>query len=104
MRGLRVCLHRTTTMRTGLGLGDEDLVRGRVQRPTATSTSHTGLAARSRPWAWGEVRLRGMRGRDTGIVGILARLLRFGFECGKPGFQELHLRPQRCDEGILFQL
>jgi hypothetical protein len=37
-------------------------------------------------------------------VGILARLLRFGFECGQPGFQELHLRPQRHDEGILFQL
>jgi hypothetical protein len=75
-----------------------------MQRPTAISTSHTGLEAHSRPWAWGEVRLRGMRGRHTGIVGILARLLRFGLKCGKPGFQELHLRPQRHNESILFQL
>jgi hypothetical protein len=38
------------------------------------------------------------------MVGILARLLRFGFECGKPSFQALHLSPQRRDEGILFPL
>ena len=38
------------------------------------------------------------------MVGILARLVRYGFECRKAGFQALHLRPQRSDEGILFRL
>jgi hypothetical protein len=45
-----------------------------------------------------------MRGRHTRLVGILARLLRVGFECGKPGVQARHLRPQRRDAGILFRL
>ncbi len=54
------------------------------------------------PWGRGEVRLRGVRGRHTGMVGILARLVRFGFEYRKPGFQALHLRPQRHNEAHPF--
>jgi hypothetical protein len=100
---LLVGLHCAATMRTGLRLGHADLVRLRVQWPAPSSTAHTGLATRPRTWACGEVRLRGVRGRNTRMVGILARLVRFGFECRQLGFQTLHLRPQRSDEGILFR-
>ena len=37
-------------------------------------------------------------------MGVLARLVRFGFECRELGSQALHLRPQRHNEGIFFQL
>jgi hypothetical protein len=104
MEMLRVRRHFAPTIRAGLGLGNDDLVRVRVQRPAPTSAAHTGFALRSRPEACGAVRLRAVRGRNTRIVGILPRLGRFGFECRKPGFQVLHLRPQRCNEGILFRL
>ena len=42
------------------------------------------------------------RERNTQIVDILARLVRFGFECHKSGIQPLRLRPQRRHERILF--
>ena len=101
---LLVGLYRAPTMWAGFGLGDDDLVRFRMQRPAPTRTSDTGLATCPRAWTWRTVRLRGMRGRHTRIVGILARRPRFGFECRQLGFQALHLRPECRDEGILFRL
>ena len=38
------------------------------------------------------------------MVGVLAWLLRLGFEGREPGFQRLHLRPQRHHEGVRFRL
>ena len=103
MEMVRVRLHHAPTMRAGLSLGIDDLVRVRVQRPAPTRAAHTGFAPRSRLRACGAVRLRAVRRRNTRMVGILPRLGRFGFECRKPGFQALHLRPQRGNEGILFR-
>jgi hypothetical protein len=101
---LLVGLHGAPTMRTDFGLGDDDLVRVRMQGPAPTRAPHTGLATRLRPWAQGEVCLRGLRRRHTRIVGVFARLVRCGCECRELGFQALHLRPQRRNEGIFFRL
>jgi hypothetical protein len=73
---LRLHQHHAPSMRAGLGRGHEDLVRGQVQRPTATRTDHTGLAARSRPRAWGAVRLRGLRGGHAGAASVASRAFR----------------------------
>jgi hypothetical protein len=62
---LLVSGHRAPAMRAGLGLGDDAWLGIRMQGPAPTSTAPTGLAPRPRPWACGEVRLRGMRGRHT---------------------------------------
>jgi hypothetical protein len=43
-----------------------------------------------------------LRGRRTGIPGVLGRLQQLGFELGYPGLQALHLCPQHDDEDILF--
>ena len=104
MQMLLVGLHRAPTMGAGLGLGDEDLVGIRMQGPAPTRTAHTRFATCPRPWAQGEVRFGSLRRRQARIVGVLARLVRFGFESREPGFQALHLRPQRRHEGILFRL
>ena len=47
------------TMRTTFRLGEDDVVRVRVQWPATTSTSHTRLAMGPCAWAWREVRLMG---------------------------------------------
>src|SRR5882724_13246873 len=62
---LLVGLYRAPTMWAGFGLGDDDLVRFRMQRPAPTRTSDTGLATCPRAWTWRTVRLRGLRGRHT---------------------------------------
>src|SRR5256886_3316441 len=78
------------TMRTTFRLGDDDVVRVRVQWPAPTSTSHPRLAMRPCAWAWRAVRLVGMCRRNTRIVGVLDRLLLFGFEGCQAGSQALH--------------
>jgi hypothetical protein len=97
MRVWLVRLHCALTMRTGLGWSDDDLVGLRMPWPTPASTSDTGLATSPRAWTGRMVRLRRLRGRNTRVVGVLARLMRFGFECRKPGFQQLYLCPQRVE-------
>ena len=47
------------TMWTAVRLGEDDVVRVRVQWPATTSTSHTGLAMGLCAWAWRDVRLLG---------------------------------------------
>jgi hypothetical protein len=89
-------------MRTTVRLGADDGVRVRVPWPATTSTSPTRCAMRPCAWAWRAVRLVDTCRRDTRIVGVLDRLLLFGFEGCKAGSQALHLRPQRHNARLLF--
>jgi len=52
-------LDPVSTMRATLRLGDDDVVRVRVQWPATTGTSHTRRAMRPWAWAWRDVRLVG---------------------------------------------
>ena len=47
------------TMRTAVRLGEDDVIRVRVQWPATTSTSHPRLAMHPCAWAWRDVRLVG---------------------------------------------
>jgi len=90
-----------TTMGADLCLGDDHLVGVGVQGASTTSTTDTGLATHPLRWAGGGVRFARLRGRYTGIPGVLNRLLQLSFQLGYPGLQALHRRPQRDNEGIL---
>jgi hypothetical protein len=74
--------HPLTAMGADLRLGDDHLVGVRVQGASPTGTTDTGLATRPLWGAGGGVGLARLRGRHTGIPGVLDRLPQHSFQLG----------------------